>query len=163
MQKVFIHKASFKHVTLKHPYEKYTGGGDYGLVNGLRGSLTFADGNWQGFHQSDLDGVVNLGRPMPIKRIAAGFLENTGSWIFYPTSVEFSVSVDGEHFASIGKFEIPPPNGHREPSIRELAQTLTGVKARFVRVYAKNLGICPEWHPGKGDKAWLFVDEIEVQ
>lgn len=162
-QKVFLHKASFKPVKLKFPYERYTGGGEYGLVNGLRGSLNLADGNWQGFHQSDLDGVVDLGKPTPIRRIAAGFLENTGSWIFYPTSVEFSVSVDGEVFLNVARYEIPVPSGHRESSIRELVQNLRGVKARYVRVYAKNVGICPEWHAGKGDKAWLLVDEIVVE
>ena len=162
-QKIFIHKASFKPVALKYPYERYTGGGEYGLVNGLRGSLAFADGNWQGFHQSDLDAVVDLGRPSPIKRIAAGFLERTGSWIFFPTSVEFSVSVDGEHFTNVARFEIPLPGGHRDTSIKELEQILTNVKARYLRVYAKNVGACPDWHPGKGDKAWLFVDEIVVE
>jgi hypothetical protein len=158
-----MHKASFKPVKLKYPYERYTGGGEYGLVNGLRGSQTFADGNWQGFHQSDLDAVVDLGKPTRIKRIAAGFLDNTGSWIFYPTSVEFSVSVDGEHFSDVARFEIPLPGGHRASSIRELSQNLKDVKARYVRVFAKNVGVCPDWHAGKGDKAWLFVDEIVVE
>jgi hypothetical protein len=27
---------------------------------------------------------------------------------------------------------------------------------------AKNIGVCPDWHPGKGEKAWIFVDEIIV-
>ena len=162
-QNVLLHKASFKPVALRYPYERYTGGGEYGLVDGLRGSLNFADGNWQGFHECDLDGVVNLGTLTPIKRIAAGFLENIGSWIFYPSAVEFSVSVDGEHFSNVARFEIPVPTGNREPSIKELMQDLRDVKARYVRVYAKNVGLCPEWHAGKGDKAWLFVDEIVVE
>jgi hexosaminidase len=88
---------------------------------------------------------------------------STGSWIFYPTLVEFSVSVDGEYFTNVARFEIPIPGGHRDTSIKELEQNLTNVKARYVRVYAKNVGICPDWHPGKGDKAWLFVDEIVVE
>jgi len=25
------------------------------------------------------------------------------------------------------------------------------------------VGVCPPWHSGAGDKAWLFVDEIIVQ
>ena len=162
-QKVFIHKASFKPIKLKFPYEHYTGGGNYGLVNGLRGSLTFADGNWQGFHQSDLEALVDLGKSIPIKRIAAGFLDNTASWIFFPTLVEFSVSLDGKQFTNVGKFEMPLPTRHRETSIKESVRDLTDVRARYIRVYAKNVGICPDWHVGKGDKAWLFVDEIVVE
>ena len=34
------------------------------------------------------------------------------------------------------------------------------LEARYVRVRAKGLGVCPDWHKGAGSKAWLFVDEI---
>jgi hexosaminidase len=34
--------------------------------------------------------------------------------------------------------------------------------ARFVRVRARNVGICPSWHPGAGEKCWVFIDEIVV-
>jgi hypothetical protein len=37
------------------------------------------------------------------------------------------------------------------------------VPARYVRVRAKNVGVCPAWHPGAGGKAWIFVDEIIVE
>ena len=39
---------------------------------------------------------------------------------------------------------------------------LDRVPARFVRVRAKNIGVCPAWHPGNGGAAWIFVDEIQV-
>jgi len=40
---------------------------------------------------------------------------------------------------------------------------LKDVEARFVRLRATSIGVCPPWHPGAGENAWLFVDEIEVQ
>ena len=36
------------------------------------------------------------------------------------------------------------------------------LKARYVKIAAKNLGVCPAWHPGAGGKAWLFMDEIII-
>jgi hexosaminidase len=162
-QTIFIHKASFKLVSLRYPYEQYDGGGEFGLVNGLRGSLAFSDGTWQGFHQSDLDAVIDLGKSIPVKRISAGFLDRTSSWIFFPTGIEFSVSSDGKQYTKVAGFHNPIPTANRETSIKEFSQELKGVKARFVRVFAKNVGVCPDWHAGKGDKAWLFVDEITVE
>jgi len=35
-------------------------------------------------------------------------------------------------------------------------------KARFVRVRASNFGTIPEWHPGAGYPAFIFIDEITV-
>jgi hypothetical protein len=40
---------------------------------------------------------------------------------------------------------------------------LKDAKARFIKVIAKNIGQCPDWHVGKGGKAWLFIDEIVVE
>jgi hypothetical protein len=77
--------------------------------------------------------------------------------------VEFSVSDDGVRFVPVARFEEAVPTAHRPPAIKEFSQKLTKAKARYVRIQARNVGICPDWHLGKGDKAWLFVDEIIVE
>ncbi|MFH0990372.1 MAG: family 20 glycosylhydrolase [bacterium] len=162
-QKVSLHAAIFKPVNIKYPYERYTGGGEYGLTNGVFGTLTYGDGNWQGYHQSDLEAVVDLGEIRTIAQLSTRFLENINSWIFLPTLVEYAISEDGDNFTTVGKFEFETPTSVREPSIKELPVTLGGKKARYIKVFAKNVGLCPDWHSGKGEKAWLFVDEIVVE
>jgi hypothetical protein len=51
----------------------------------------------------------------------------------------------------------------QEASFLELSKPVPAVKARYVRVFARNLGVCPPWHLGRAGKAWLFVDEIVVE
>ncbi|HKL31439.1 MAG TPA: hypothetical protein VJ919_02825 [Tangfeifania sp.] len=34
---------------------------------------------------------------------------------------------------------------------------------RFIKVKAQSLLDCPSWHPGAGNPAWIFSDEIIVQ
>ena len=36
-------------------------------------------------------------------------------------------------------------------------------KARYIKVVAKNVGLCPAWHVGANEKAWVFIDEIEIE
>lgn len=36
------------------------------------------------------------------------------------------------------------------------------VKARYVRVSLQPENSMPDWHPGKGKPAFIFVDEIEI-
>lgn len=36
-------------------------------------------------------------------------------------------------------------------------------QARYVRVHATNFGIIPDWHPGVGCPAFIFIDEIWVR
>ena len=162
-QKVYLHKASFRPVRLMYPYEQYTGGGEDALVNGLRGSLSHVDGNWQGFHQNDLDAIVDLGKSTPILKITTGFLEDADAYVFLPTSVSFSVSEEGEEFIDVAHFDLAPPMARHVAAVKDISQDLSNVTARFVRVKAKNIGICPDWHMGRGDKAWLMIDEILVE
>jgi hypothetical protein len=36
------------------------------------------------------------------------------------------------------------------------------LKARYVKVFAKNYGLLPKWHLGAGGQARIFVDEISI-
>ncbi len=140
----------------------YTGGGDDGLVDFIRGNLNFHSGAWQGYEQNDLDAVVDLGEIKSLNRIAAGFLQVTGSWIFFPTAVEFSISDDNKNFRIVKTFAHETKPDDRAAEIKEFSQALNGVGARYVRVFAKNVGACPAWHYAAGGKAWIFVDEIVI-
>ena len=37
-----------------------------------------------------------------------------------------------------------------------------GIKSRYIKLKASNIGQCPEYHPGAGGKAWIFTDEIII-
>ncbi len=37
------------------------------------------------------------------------------------------------------------------------------LKARYIKITAKNAGPCPEWHLGAGGKSWIFLDEILIK
>ena len=157
-------KSTGHRITLASPFSsRHAAGGERALVDGFRGGVNSGDGFWQGYEGGDLDAIVDLGQSKPVTHLSIRFLQDTRSWIFYPTAVEYAVSDDGIHFASVGTFGQPVASGPQEVSVKEFPQDLQGVRARYVRVVAKNVGICPDWHPGKGGKAWLFADEIVVE
>jgi len=45
---------------------------------------------------------------------------------------------------------------HRHNATKEFVN----LRGRYLKIIAQNIGVCPEWHPGAGGKAWVFVDEI---
>jgi hexosaminidase len=162
--KFYIHRALGKPVRLGYPYrEKYSGGGELGLTDGIRGSKSYGDGRWQGFEQDDLVASIDLGKSQKVKLITAGFLQDLGAWIFLPTSVEFEVSSNGRDFQVISTLTNDFSPLSTDVVKKDFSANLKGVKARFIKVHAKNISTCPEGHPGAGSKAWLFVDEIIVE
>ena len=157
------HKAVNKPVTIKNQYsEKYSAGGDNGIVNGIRGKIDFRDGNWQGYEGVDFEVIIDFGETTVISEISSSFLQNQSAWIFFPTEVEFEISTNGFDFSSVKrvqhKTEISP--GHE---VIDFSHVFSQEKARFVKVKAKNITICPDWHPGAGGEAWIFLDEIVVK
>ena len=142
---------------------QYSAGGEIALIDFRKGSDNFKTGVWQGYEGVDLDAVVDLGEVQQVRKISAGFLQDAGSWIFFPTEVEFFTSLDGEFFSPAGISIHEFSQKDFTPTILEQwADLEPSVQARYVRVVAKTQGTCPDWHPGAGKKCWIFVDEISV-
>jgi len=36
------------------------------------------------------------------------------------------------------------------------------IQARYLKVKAKNHGKIPAWHPGSGNDAFIFIDEVQI-
>ncbi|HEY0047787.1 MAG TPA: GH92 family glycosyl hydrolase [Pyrinomonadaceae bacterium] len=142
---------------------QYTGGGDEGLIDGIRGTSNFASGEWQGFQAQDFVAVIDLQKAAEIRKLGGGFLQVARSWIWMPTRVEFEVSSDNVNFTKVAdiKTDISPED--MEHKIRDYKTEIKPVKARYVRVKAYNPGKIPAWHPGAGFDAFIFVDEIFIE
>lgn len=141
---------------------KYTAGGDFALIDGIQGTDTFNDGKWQGFEEVDLDITIDLQLVKEIKTISVNFIENQDSWIFLPQTVEFFSSVDGKDFSTIGRFGFKTEPSEQKNVIKTIRSTDIDQQVRFVKIKAKNVARCPQWHKAQGGKAWLFTDEIKI-
>jgi predicted alpha-1,2-mannosidase len=166
----FVINANFTKIThnlkivLNTAYSsQYSAGGDIALIDTILGTDDFRTGAWQGYHGVDLEAVVDLGQRGRIRKLAIGFLQNQNSWIFMPLEVVYSVSNDGENFQVIGilKNDVLPET---EAAVRkDFSLSFPPTRARFVRIQAKNRKVCPSWHSGAGNKAWIFADEILIE
>jgi hypothetical protein len=151
-------------VTLGQTYNRqYTAGGPEGLVDGLRGSTRWRAGRWQGYQGTDVEAVVDLGRTRTLNRVGAGFLQDARAWIWFPTEVEVAVSRDGKRFTSLGTVKADVAADDMEIRTKDLWIDAGKRRARHVRLRAKTLGPIPEWHPGRGNPAFIFIDEILVE
>ena len=79
------------------------------------------------------------------------------------TGVAYYASDDAKNFRLLGTHEFPED---RDISVKFVPATVTlaaPVKARYIRVVVKTLGLCPSWHYGVGYPAWFFLDEVVVE
>jgi hypothetical protein len=145
------------------PSEKYAGNGPTTLTDLETASNDYMDTKWLGFEGDDLDAYLTFEKTISMQQISIGILNNPYSWIFPPPEVKIYAAVNPEHFQVVGNLNADQiktrlDNGHRELLIKTKA-----IQAKYIKVIVKNQGVCPPGHPGEGEKAWLFVDEIIVE
>ncbi len=153
-----------RNITLyTQPSPQYTAGGDSALIDGLFGGTDFSSGGWQGYQGVDLKAVIDLGKLTSISYMSAHFMQDIYSWIFMPKYVAFAVSTGGKHFRSVGKVNNTVPEDKWGTILKNFTLRIKPVKARYIRVLGKSIINCPQWHKGRGHKAYIFIDEITVK
>jgi len=156
-------KSTGKKITLAHQASaNYPGDGAFTLVNGAINEKGMARSReYLGFSGSDCEAIIDLDSIRSLKNVTIHSLRQTGSWIWQPQTLEVFVSNDGTNFTSVGLTDdfIVKIKGLETGTMKvEFPEKQT----RYVKVIVKNWGGMPEGNPGAGNKAWLFVSEIEV-
>jgi hexosaminidase len=162
-QNILFNKATGKKITLTtQPSPTYKGDGAFTLVNGIQNENGLAKSKqFLGFPGTDCEAVIDLGKEEKISNVIIHCLRETGSWIYQPLTVEVFISLNGTDFTSAGvtdDFKIKTKGLETGTMKVEFAEK----NSRYVKVIVKNWGDIPSGNPGEGSKAWLFVDEIEV-
>ena len=140
----------------------YTAGGPKGLIDGRLGGVNWRTGGWQGYQGTDFEAVVDLRETRSLSLLSAGFCQDARSWIWMPRSVTFSVSADGISYEKVATVDTTVDE--RDMTIQRWECSVpVQLEARYVKVNAVNHGPIPEWHPGAGYPAYIFIDEITVE
>ncbi|MFN5135035.1 MAG: family 20 glycosylhydrolase, partial [Chitinophagaceae bacterium] len=151
-------KSTGKKITLTTlPSKSYPGDGGFTLVNGIINEKGLARSQeFLGFSGTDCEAVIDLGKQDTISNVTAHVFSQTSSWIWPPSSFTVQTSMDGINFNAIVDVG-PPVLNENKVQLNFPAQV-----TRYVKVFIKNKGIIPEGNAGAGNKAWLFVSEVQV-
>ncbi len=141
---------------------RYPGTGAYSLADGLRGSSDHGDGLWQGWWVPEVAMSLALPRATTGAGVLVRFLQNVRSWILLPRTVEISFSADSVTWSSPVSLTQDVPLTQEGAIVHAYsANAPPAMAVRFVRVVARG-GTLPPEHPGAGQPAWIFADEIQI-
>ncbi len=158
-RKILVHKAAGKKYTFANAP---TFADSLVLTDGLQGTSPKSKVGWVGIEEKDLEITVDLGENRSIKKVATNFLKIIMDRGFPPTLFEVSVAKDGEDFKQVGSLPVSYDlNGPWK--IEPVEINFKTIRARYVRIHAKNAGLCPEKHPNAGQPTWIAIDEIVIE
>jgi len=153
-----------KEVTLMQPPLKYANEDPQVLTDGAFGGGSFY-ANWLGFEGNDLEAVIDFGDEIKLTEASCAFLQVTNHVVFFPKSVTYYFSNDGENYFRLGTVRNKRPLT-KKSKVNDIQYFKIGFypkKIRYLKIVGDNMGEPPFWHHAAGTPSWIFVDEIEAR
>ena len=126
------------------------------MINVIRGSKNFHDGQWQGWFEDEVEISIDFGEVKKVKEVIIGTLENQGAGIYFPTSVIIYGSGNGNDFKKIAELKRDYVI-NAGSDLLDMKLSFEETSMRYLKIKVINLGANPN-----GGGSWLFLDEIEV-
>jgi hypothetical protein len=137
---------------------KYPGNGSKTLFDGQFGNMSY-DKNYIGYDKGPVEIMFQLDPDQFITTIHISNLTNQGAWIFGPSKI--SVYDENNKLLIQKSFD----DSTQKKASNHAITTFKVPKTKYnqLKLVIEPVSTIPEWHDGKGSKAWLFVDELWVK
>jgi uncharacterized membrane protein/Leucine-rich repeat (LRR) protein len=149
---------------LTSPEPEYLGAGVQSLTDNSLGKIDqFRAGNWLGYKNNQMETLFRFkaGDAAAIRFVSVHYGINVQSYILAPQYVELWGG-DNERNMTLIKKEVLPILVKEKLNEVGTSAVILEVKkpARYFKVIVKNVDKLPAFHPGKGDRGWIFIDEV---
>jgi uncharacterized membrane protein/mono/diheme cytochrome c family protein len=132
------------------------------LVNGEKGDFNFRNGQWLGFRRNKMEVVMHYRQPVTVSSVTLSTLVDMGGFIMPPAMVEVWGGDTEQGLKRLAHINPQQPDSLRAAYMWGLDCNFTPTPVKILKLIAVPVAKLPAWHPGKGQKAWLFTDEIFV-
>ena len=148
-------------VTTTHP--NYTFNCPDLLTDGLVGEGPYNSGDFAGWYNQPFEVVVEMDGA-EYSEVTLSTIVFKYDWIMNPTSFTVLTSEDGENFTEVAHVDIECVGQMDDANgCQDYTLTFSQTSAKYLKVIAGCCTSLPEWHPGAGHPAFLFVDEVIVK
>ncbi len=147
---------------ITQPDKTYKGEGATTLTDSKLGLADqYKEPVWLGYRNEPLEAVFIFDQMKSIKNISISYAKNLNAYLFPPSKVDLYASNDGHSFILLKTILPEPPTSYTDGTKKEaIFLNLDGVAHRAFKIKMTPLPKLPQWHGGKGERAWFFVDEV---
>jgi hypothetical protein len=150
-------------INLLPPDEQYKGDGPKTLTDLIKGEASnFKSGKWLGFRKNKMEAVLMFAAPVNVSSVTLSSLIDIGGYIMPPVSIEVWGGSEPGQLKLLSHITPPQPTMIQPAYLKAFDLSFTSVAVKYLKVIAVPVFKLPIWHPGKGDKGWVFTDEVFV-
>lgn len=152
---------SVKLLTL--PDNQYLASKDLTIIDGIKSDAKQGTGKWLGYRDSDFESMLLFDKTVTVQSLTISMFKRLNGFIFPPTSIEVWGGNDSKNLKLLKKLNPEIPNAKTENE-SNVFYTLdfNPTELRYMKVIAKPIKKLPNWHNSKGEKGWVFIDEVIV-
>ena len=130
------------------------------LADAQKGDQNFRSGKWIGYRGISMQALLYFETPKEIASVTVSGLVDIGGYIMPPQQVEVWSGNDPGHLRLIKKINPEQPVKEGAGYMKGYELIFPKIKEKWMKVVVVPVPKLPAWHRGKGDKGWIFVDEI---
>ena len=132
------------------------------LIDREKGEANFKLGKWVAFRKNRMECLLHFTTPTPIQSITLSCLVDIGSYIMPAQKIEIWGGDDAKKLKLLEQLVPDQPTMLKPSYMRGFECKFATVTVKYIKIIGVPVGKLPAWHPGKGDKAWIFTDEVLV-
>ena len=131
------------------------------LINGEKGDMN-RNNRWLGFRRNNMEMLLHYATPVLVSSVALSAQVDAGAFVMPPAAMEVWGGTTEKHLVRLARIIPPQPDSLQAGYMRSYECTFTPTRISYLKVVAIPVARLPAWHPSKGQKGWLFTDELFV-
>ena len=145
---------------LNLPSEKYRKNGKLLLIDLKKGFPEILNLNWLGYKENSFKTGFYFSNNQEKSQVVVSAADNTGAYVFPPTKIIVRGGDQPNKLKTIGTLSPEMPKGYRSNGVLPYIVPIQKGNYKYIEIEAFNIQSLPSWHGGKGEKGWVFVDEV---
>lgn len=132
------------------------------LIDREKGESNFQLGKWVAFRENRMECLLQFSAPTPVQSITLSSLVDVGSYIMPAQSIEIWGGEEQKSMKLLDRLVPEQPTMIKPSVMKGFECKFKTATIKYIKIIANPVVKLPAWHPGKGDKAWIFFDEVLV-
>lgn len=144
------------------PDSRFRAFGGKTLYDKEKSDLGFLSKKWLGFREEKLIALMVFDSSIVVKNVTLSTLRDIGSSMFPPVKVEVWGGSQEKNLKLLKTVLPKIPDSVLANKNLPIECDFEPVSVKYIRVVAQPIPKIPYWHGAKGEKGYLFIDEIFV-
>jgi hypothetical protein len=106
--------------------------------------------------------LLQFSAPTPVQSVRLSTLVDIGGYIMPAQSIEVWGGENAKNMKLLARLVPEQPRKMKPSAMKGFECKFNTATVKYLKIIGNPVSKLPRWHPGKGEKAWIFADEILV-